>query len=118
MKKILGILGLLLALSSCENDATLAPECVKAEYLKASDSPCDGPDKILVLKGEQNIYDLFPGTNWSDSLIITTTVPEQFRQAGQVLYFKPEKAASKLCQTVYMAYPEVRMRDVSTTACR
>ncbi|WP_247231275.1 hypothetical protein [Telluribacter sp. SYSU D00476] len=118
MKNIVRILALILALSGCENDKTLAPDCVKAQYLRATDSPCGGPDKVLVLGGKQNIHDLFPETSWSDSLFITTTVPEQYRKPGQVLYFKPEKAASKLCLAVFMAYPEVRMLNVSTTSCR
>lgn len=118
MKKILGILGLVIGTLSCENDKGLAPECVKAQYLKGSDSPCGGTDKILVMGGKHTIYDLFPETSWSDSLIITATVPEPFRKPEQVLYFRPEKAASKICQAAFLAYPEVRMLDVSTTTCR
>ncbi|MCE7041711.1 hypothetical protein [Dyadobacter sp. CY312] len=107
----------LLFLSGCSREDALKQDCMKVEYVSASDSFCGGPHKIRVLEGADNLKKLYPSSAILNGSIITTLVPEDLRKTGQVFYFVPEAAKPRICTADQMWYMEVGIKNLSKTTC-
>lgn len=121
MKKVIVLVNFLLlsliSTLSCKNDDEVAVKCVKASYLGKTNSPCGGEDLIVILDNKEAIISLYPHLDQGTELKITTTLPEALR-TGEVFYFVPVKAASRICDTFYIQLPEIEVINASVTGCQ
>ena len=108
---------LLISVNSCSKEDILKTDCVKAEYISASDSYCGGPDKIRILKGIKNVNDLYPGMSADNGFILTATVPQNLKRLGTVFYFSAKAAQPKICTANVMWYTEIEISNVSLNGC-
>ncbi len=107
----------LILISGCAKNDKLEKGCVKARYLRVSDSPCGGTDKIEIIQGGETILSLFPNLESADSLIITANVPENLKAKNTVFYFTAKIAAPKICNAMVAWYPEIELIGISEKAC-
>jgi len=101
---------------ACSSNRSVNP-CVKAEYLGNSGTPCGGADLIRVLEGSEQIYVIMPDLQKNPDLIITTTLPADFRQPGKTFYFHPQKLEPRVCLHLWLSFPEVNAINVSGISC-
>jgi hypothetical protein len=114
---LLSLVALSQSFSGCSKDDVYERGCMKVEYVGVSDSYCGGPHQIRVLEGADNLKKWTPGSKIVSGSIITAVVPENLREPGKIFYFDAAPAEPKICDTMVMAYLEVKMLNVSEAAC-
>ncbi len=107
-----------LLMVGCKKEKVVKDGCVKAEFLGPTDSTCGGPYKIKIKDGVNTLKAILPQHNIEKGSVITTSVPEQFRKAGQMIYFTPVAVPDKHCLANVLWYIEIQMTNLSSEACQ